>query len=51
MGQFSIGQVGQFLTGVDKARPNPPEEWVIEEVLHLRIINDDLWERVKARQA
>jgi hypothetical protein len=37
-------------TGRRQARLNPSEEWVIEEVPHLRIINDELWERVKARQ-
>jgi len=37
-------------TGRRQARPNPPEDWVIEEVPHLRIVEDDLWERVKARQ-
>jgi DNA invertase Pin-like site-specific DNA recombinase len=33
-----------------QARPNPPEDWIIEEVPALRIINDALWDRVKARQ-
>ncbi|MCZ7674606.1 MAG: recombinase family protein [Roseovarius sp.] len=37
-------------TGKRQARPNPPEEWVIEEVPHLRIIDDGLWDKVKARQ-
>ena len=32
------------------ARPNPRSKWEIIEVPHLRIIDDDLWERVKARQ-
>ena len=38
-------------TGKRVARPNPPEAWVVEEVSHLRIIDDTLWERAKARQA
>jgi site-specific DNA recombinase len=33
------------------SRLNPPEAWVVEEVPHLRIVNDALWEAVKARQA
>ena len=37
-------------TGKRQARSNPPEAWVIEEVPHLRIIDDDLWQAVKARQ-
>ena len=37
-------------TGRRQARLNPPETWVIEAVPHLRIVDDDLWQRVKARQ-
>lgn len=37
-------------TGVRLSRPNPPEEWVINEVPELRIVDQDLWERVKERQ-
>src|ERR1700693_2617728 len=37
-------------TGKRVARPNPPEEWETIEVPHLRIIEDELWQRVKARQ-
>ena len=37
-------------TGRRQARPNPESKWVIEEVPHLRIIDDRLWERVKGRQ-
>ena len=32
------------------ARVNPQSEWEIVEVPHLRIIDQDLWDRVKARQ-
>ena len=32
------------------SRLNPPEAWIIEEVPELRIVDDALWERVKARQ-
>jgi site-specific DNA recombinase len=32
------------------SRPNPANEWVIHEVPELRIINDELWQRVKNRQ-
>ena len=34
-----------------QARLNPPEQWVIESVPDLKIIDDKLWDRVKARQA
>jgi DNA invertase Pin-like site-specific DNA recombinase len=37
-------------TGKRQARPNPPEEWITEDVPHLRIIDDALWHRVKRRQ-
>lgn len=30
---------------------NPPEAWIVREVPELRIIPDDLWDKVKARQA
>ena len=32
------------------ARPNPREKWEITEVPQLRIVDDELWQRVKARQ-
>jgi DNA invertase Pin-like site-specific DNA recombinase len=34
-----------------RARPNPKEEWVVENVPALRIVSDDLWTSVKARQS
>jgi site-specific DNA recombinase len=37
-------------TGKRQARLNPPEEWVRREVPELRIVEEDLWQRVKARQ-
>jgi hypothetical protein len=37
-------------TGRRQARMNPANEWVIEEVPHLQIVEDELWQRVKARQ-
>ncbi|WP_245752717.1 recombinase family protein [Poseidonocella pacifica] len=37
-------------TGKRQARLNPPEKWVIRQVEHLRIIDDDLWQLVKDRQ-
>lgn len=33
-----------------QARLNPPEVWKVHEVPELRLIGDDLWDRVKARQ-
>ncbi|ETX10766.1 recombinase, partial [Roseivivax halodurans JCM 10272] len=38
-------------TGKRQARPNPPEAWIIEEVPTLRLVDDALWQRVKARQS
>ena len=37
-------------TGRRQARPNPGTKWIIEEVPHLQIIDDQLWSRVKERQ-
>ena len=37
-------------TGKRQARPNPPSDWTIVDVPHLRIISDDLWNRVKLLQ-
>jgi site-specific DNA recombinase len=38
-------------TGKRVSRPNPSSAWVTTAVPHLRIVDDDLWEQVKARQA
>ena len=32
------------------SRANPPEEWVVTDVPHLRIIPEELWQAVKQRQ-
>jgi site-specific DNA recombinase len=37
-------------TGKRVARPNAREKWEITEVPQLRIVDDELWQRVKARQ-
>ena len=37
-------------TGRRQARPNPENKWIVEEVPHLRIIDDALWTLVKDRQ-
>ena len=37
-------------TGRKAARVNPQEQWEVVEVPELRIIDNELWERVKARQ-
>lgn len=37
-------------TGRRVSRLNPEAEWVIQDVRKLRIIDQDLWEQVKARQ-
>jgi site-specific DNA recombinase len=36
-------------TGNRIARPNPRDQWIIEQVPSLRIIDDDLWEAAQAR--
>ena len=36
-------------TGKRLARPNPQDQWIVEDVPHLRIIDDDLWQRVQDR--
>jgi DNA invertase Pin-like site-specific DNA recombinase len=38
-------------TGKRVSRPNPPADWIIQEVPDLRIINDTVWRQVKERQA
>lgn len=38
-------------TGKRLARMNPAEAWIITDVPHLRIVDDDLWQAAKARQA
>ena len=38
-------------TGKRQARLNPEDEWIIENIPHLRIIDQDLWEQVKKRQS
>jgi len=39
------------VTGRRQARPNPESTWLVTEVQELRIVPQDLWDRVKARQA
>ncbi len=36
-------------TGKRLARRNPEDQWIIKETPHLRIIDDELWDRVQAR--
>jgi site-specific DNA recombinase len=38
-------------TGKRQARPNPQSEWIVREVPDLRILDDELWNAAKARQA
>src|SRR5690242_576604 len=37
-------------TGRRRSRHNPPEKWTVQEVAALRLVEDDLWQAVKARQ-
>jgi site-specific DNA recombinase len=37
-------------SGRRRSRLNPPDQWTIQEVPALRIVNDTLWEAVKTRQ-
>ena len=36
-------------TGKRLARPNPQDQWIVEDVPHLRIIDEALWQRVQDR--
>jgi len=38
-------------TGKRVSRPNPEAKWIRTEVAELRIVDDELWQRVKLRQA
>ncbi len=38
------------MTGRRQARLNPPEEWIVEDVPELRIIDQNLWDAVKRRR-
>ena len=38
-------------TGKRLARLNPRDSWIIRDVPHLRIVDEDLWNAAKARQA
>ena len=38
-------------TGKRVRRPNPKEQWVINEIPELRIIDQELWDKVKEQQA
>ncbi|BAU39233.1 resolvase [Acetobacter pasteurianus NBRC 101655] len=37
-------------TGKRVSRPNPESQWIRTEVPHLKIVDDDLWRAVRARQ-
>ncbi|WGJ16541.1 recombinase family protein [Methylocapsa sp. D3K7] len=38
-------------SGKRQARPNPASEWIVQDVPDLRIMDDDLWNAAKTRQA
>lgn len=38
-------------TGKRISRPNTEDKWIIQDVPELRIVDQDLWDKVKARQA
>jgi DNA invertase Pin-like site-specific DNA recombinase len=38
------------LTGKRVSRLNPEEDWIIQDVPEMRIVDQELWDRVKARQ-
>ena len=46
-----VAYIKHPLTGKRQARVNAKEKWEITEVPHLRIIDQELWDRAKARQA
>lgn len=37
-------------TGKRQARPVPKDRWIVNDIPELRIVNDDLWQRVQARR-
>ena len=37
-------------TGKRLARVNPTEQWIVKDVPHLRILDDELWQAAKSRQ-
>lgn len=37
-------------TGKRVSRPNPESQWIRNEVPHLKIVNDSLWQRARERQ-
>ena len=37
-------------SGRRRSRHNPPEKWIVQDVPALRIVDDELWQAVKARQ-
>ena len=37
-------------TGKRLSRLNPPDQWITQDVPHLQIIEDDLWQKVKVQQ-
>lgn len=37
-------------TGKRVSRLNPESEWIVHDVSELRVVDQELWERVKARQ-
>src|SRR5690606_5400467 len=37
-------------TGKRVSRLNPESEWIIQDVPELRVVDQDLWDKVKARQ-
>jgi site-specific DNA recombinase len=37
-------------TGKRISRPNPPDQYRLAEAPHLRIVNDDLWQKAQARK-
>ena len=50
IGQQKLKGAGVKETWRTSARPNPAEAWITEDIPHLRIIDDALWQRVKLRQ-
>ena len=38
-------------SGKRVSRSNPKSDWIVQDVPALRIVDDELWEQVKERQA
>lgn len=53
-GELVIGRTRKVVdprTRKVRIKPNPPSSWIVQPVPHLRIIDEDLWQRVEQQRA